>query len=139
MEMKQASLSIALTIALVFTQPALAGRTEPIKNPSNIPVAWNKARQPTLDEIGRAIVTGCSVADWQCGVAKPGQVRAVLYVGRHMAECLIEFDTSNFSITYVNSSTLLYDAKKNKIHRNYNLWVADLINKINAAISAIPE
>ena len=137
--MGQACRLLLLASALTLSQPAIAGRTELIKNPSNIPIAWNKARHPTIDEIGRAIVGGCSTADWQCGVKKPGEVRAVLYVGRHMAECLIEFNTSTFSISYVDSSTLLYDAEENKIHRNYNLWVAELITKINAAISSVPE
>jgi len=98
----RALLFVTLAFASTFSQQAIAGRTEPIKNPSDIPIAWN-------------------------------------YVGRHMAECLIKFDTSTFSITYVNSSTLLYDAEENKIHRNYNLWVAELINNINVAISSVPE
>ena len=114
--MKTTGISVLLVIAFAFAPPALAGRTEPIRNPSAIPIA-----------------------DWVCGVKKPGEVRAILYVGRHMAECLIEFDTSTFSVKYVNSSTLLYDADKNRIHRNYNLWVTELIRSINVTISAISE
>lgn len=131
--------ALMLMLGLAITQPAIAGRTEPIKNPSDIPIAWNKAREPTIDVIGRAIVSGCAVGEWQCGIAKPGVIRAVFYKGRHMAESRIEFDTSTFAIRYVNGSTLLYDAKKNAIHRSYNLWVAELIANINAAITAMPE
>ena len=137
--MKATGISVLLVIAIAFAPAALAGRTEPIKNPSDIPIAWNIVRQPTIEEIGRAVVSGCSHAEWVCGVKKPGEVRAILYVGRHMAECLIEFDTSTFSVKYVNSSTLLYDADKNRIHRNYNLWVTELIRSINVTISAISE
>jgi len=54
-----------------------------------------------------------------------------------MAEALIAFDTESFSISYVNSAELRYDAVKKTIHRKYNLWVVNLINDINAAIAAI--
>ena len=131
--------SLILAIALSVAHPAAAGREEPIRNPTYIPIAWAKARPPTIDEIGRAIVTGCSNGGWLCGVTKPGEIRAFRYVGRHMAECRIDFDTSTFTFTYVDSSTLLFDAKAKTIHRNYNLWVADLINYIHAAIAFIPQ
>ena len=50
--------ALILAIALTMSQPAAAGREEPIKNPSNIPISWTKARPPTIEEIGLAIVTG---------------------------------------------------------------------------------
>jgi len=130
---------IMFAISMALAQQAAAGRDEPVKNPSNIPIAWNKARMPAIEEIGRAIVTGCAARGWQCGVTRPGEIRAVLYVRKHMAESRIVFDTSTFAIDYVNSSELMHDATANTIHRKYNLWVANLISDINSAIAAIPE
>jgi hypothetical protein len=54
-----------------------------------------------------------------------------------MAEALIAFDTQIFSVSYVNSTELRYNAAKNTIHRKYNLWVANLIMDINGAIALI--
>jgi hypothetical protein len=127
----------AIIVLGLFAAPASAARDEPIKNPSDIPIAWNKDRKPTMDEIQRAIISGCATRGWQCKAASPGEVRAVLYVRQHMAESLIKFDTGTFSVTYVNSSELRYNGDKNTIHRKYNLWVANLIGDINAAVATI--
>jgi hypothetical protein len=52
-----------------------------------------------------------------------------------MAEALISFDTESFSVRYVNSTELRYDAAENTIHRKYNQWVANLVVDINGAIA----
>jgi hypothetical protein len=54
-----------------------------------------------------------------------------------MAEALIAFDTKSFSVTYVDSSELRYNATEKTIHRKYNQWVANLITDINTAIGMI--
>lgn len=118
-------------------QPAWAGRDEPIQNPSNIPISWNAAGTPTLERIQRTIIAGCAYRGWQCQAIKPGEIRAVLYVRKHMAESLITFNTESYSISYVNSSELLYNAAKKTIHEKYNLWVVNLISDINSAFAAI--
>jgi len=122
---------------LALAGPA-AGRDDPLVNPSNIPIAWGKSREPTLEEIGRGIVTGCARRLWQCSIARPGEIRAVLFVRQHMAEVRIDYDTKFFSVTYVDSRELRYDLGKNEIHRKYNLWVANLIGDINRSIASLP-
>jgi hypothetical protein len=126
-----------LCLAAVVACPAGA-RDAPLVNPANIPVGWTKDREPTLDEISNAILKGCSRRGWQCGITKPGEIRAVLLVRKHMAESRIDYDTKSFSITYVDSRELRYDPVKNEIHRKYNGWVNNLIADINAAIAASP-
>jgi hypothetical protein len=42
--MKATGIPVLLVIAIAFAPAALAGRTEPIKNPSDIPIAWNIVR-----------------------------------------------------------------------------------------------
>ena len=128
---------IIATISALVAAPALASRDEPIRNPADIPISWNAPGQPTLERIQRAIIAGCAKRGWQCREARPGEIRAVLYVRSHMAESLITFNTQTFAITYVNSSELRYDSARNTIHRKYNLWVANLISDINAAIAAV--
>ena len=126
-------------LGCIAAPAAISGisRDEAIQNPSNIPVSWNATGKPTPERIQRAIIAGCARRSWQCTPAMPGEIRAVLYVRQHMAEALIKFDTASFSITYVNSTELRFNAAKKTIHRKYNLWVINLITDINAAIAAI--
>lgn len=127
-----------LGAGLLFLAAPAGGRDDPLVNPSNVPIAWGHPREPTLDEIGRGIVTGCARRLWQCSITRPGQVRAVLMVRQHMAEARIDYDTKTLSVTYVDSRELRYDAKRNEIHRKYNLWVTNLIGDINRSIASLP-
>jgi hypothetical protein len=138
--MKLISQLMLVFAGVVFAaQPVWAGisRDEPIQNPTNMPISWNADGKPTPERIQRAIIAGCAQRGWQCQAVKPGEIRAVLHLRQHMAEALIAFNTEVFSISYVNSSELRYDAAKKTIHKKYNLWVANLITDINAAIAAI--
>lgn len=136
--MKSSPIVTLLFAVIAFvTQPAAISRDEPIKNPTGIPISWNADGKPTMERIQRAIIAGCAQRGWACQATKPGEIRAVLHLRQHMAEALIAFNTEGFSVTYVNSSELRFDAAKGTIHRKYNQWVANLIIDINAAIAAI--
>jgi len=136
--MKSSPFAVLMMAVVAFaTQSAGISRDEPIQNPANIPISWNAEGKPPLERIQHAIIAGCAQRGWQCMAVKPGEIRAVLYVRQHMAESLIAFNTESFSISYVNSSELRYDAVKKTIHRKYNLWVVNLITDINAAIAAL--
>src|SRR5262245_11820588 len=126
----------AIALGLLLAYPAIA--RDVIANPSGIPVPWSKERDATSEDIGRAIVKGCSVRGWSCRIESPGKIRAVLHVRRHMAETTIDYDTKTYSITYVDSRELDYDSTTQKIHRKYNGWINNLIADINEAIAAIP-
>ena len=129
--------ALMMAIVAFATQSAGISRDESIQNPANIPISWNADGQPTLERIQRAMIAGCAQRGWQCKAENPGEIRAVLHVRQHMAEALIAFNTESFSISYVNSSELRYNATKKTIHRKYNLWVVNLIMDINSAIAAI--
>lgn len=136
--MKLAATVVLIIAGVIFAAaPARADRDEPIQNRTNIPIGWNAVGQPSLDKIQRAIIAGCAQRGWQCQATKPGEIRAVLYIRKHMAEALITFNTRAFSVNYVNSTELRYNAAKNTIHRKYNLWVTNLITDINGAIALI--
>jgi hypothetical protein len=136
--MKHSPIAALLLVVVAFTtQLAGINRDEPIKNPADIPISWNADGKPTLERIQRAMIAGCAKRGWQCQAVKPGEIRGVLHVRQHMAEALITFNTESFSISYVNSSELRYNATKKTIHRKYNLWVVNLITDINSAIAAI--
>jgi len=135
--MKVLSLGFALVAFTFLAQPAVA-RDDPLRNPADIPIPWNKADPPALETLQRAIISGCTVRGWVCKAEAPGVVRAVLMVRKHRAESRITFDTQKYSVTYVDSSELRYDPVKDEIHRKYNLWIANLIGDINRSIASIP-
>lgn len=132
---KSITASLLLIVIAFSTQLAGISRDEPIRNPTDIPISWTGEGKPTIELIQRAIIAGCAQRGWMCQAIKPGEIRAVLLVRKHMAEALISFDTESFSVTYVNSTELRYDAAENTIHRKYNQWVANLIMDINGAIA----
>jgi hypothetical protein len=127
--------TILLPLLAFATQPAVAGRDEPIRNPANIAISWNAEGKPSIELIQRAIIAGCAQRGWACQAIKPGEIRAVLHLRQHMAEALISFNTEGFSVKYVDSTELRYDAAENTIHRKYNQWIANLILDINGAIA----
>jgi hypothetical protein len=127
--------SLLLVVIAFSTQLAGISRDEPIRNPTGIPISWNGDGKPTIELIQRAIIAGCAQRGWACQAIKPGEIRAVLHLRQHMAEALVSFDTETFSVKYVNSTELRYDAAKNTIHRKYNQWIANLIMDINGAIA----
>jgi hypothetical protein len=49
----------------------------------------------------------------------------------------IPFNGSSYSIVYVTSRELDADVKKNKIHRNYNKWVAVLDYEIARQLASV--
>jgi hypothetical protein len=133
----QSKIHAGLLALLVLSGHTAAARDAPLENPTSIPIAWNKQEAPTLEVIQRAIISGCAVRGWQCKAVKPGEIRAVLYIRKHMAESRITFDTETYSVTYVESKKRRYDPATNEIHRKYNLWVVNLISDINEAIVSI--
>jgi hypothetical protein len=136
--MKPSTIVTLLFAVIAFAPgPAVADRDAPIENPAGIPISWNAAGEPALERIQRAIIAGCIPRGWKCQAIKPGEIRAVLHLRQHMAEALIAFDTKSFSVTYVDSSELRYNATEKTIHRKYNQWVANLITDINTAIGMI--
>ena len=61
---------------------------------------------------------------------------ASIHVRSHFAKVEIAFDTRAYSITYLDSNNLDYNAQKRKIHRNYNKWVILLSEAIQREFSS---
>jgi hypothetical protein len=127
--------SLLLIVIAFSTQLAGVSRDEPVKNPTDIPLSWSGDGKPTIELIQRAIIAGCAQRGWACQAIRPGEIRAVLHLRKHMAEALVSFNTETFSVRYVDSAEPRYDAAENTIHRKYNQWVANLITDINGAMA----
>jgi len=125
-----------LATALLTSVPAHAGRDAPIRNVVDAPVAWMPGVEPAEDKVARAIITACARLGWVCSIAAPGEIIGRLNLRSHQADVRIPYSVEKYSIIYVSSENLRYDAAKSTIHRNYNNWVLNLQRSINAELVA---
>ena len=82
----------------------------------------------------RAIKEGGSSLGWKINKVKPGVAQGKLYLRTHVAIVRINYNSTRFSINYVSSKNLNYDAKKQEIHTNYNGWIQNLEKAIDVRL-----
>ncbi|MEN3976592.1 hypothetical protein [Emcibacter sp. SYSU 3D8] len=107
---------------------AAFGRTKPILNIVDEPVATGSGDRPNLMEVERAIRAGAVQKGWLVTKIKDGHLQAELTLRRHFAKVDIIFTPETYSITYNDSQMLRYDG--HKIHRNYNKWIEFMADRI---------
>jgi hypothetical protein len=127
-----------LGVLLLASLPG-AAVADPILDLVNQPVPTRvDGSKLTLVEARGAIMKACMNRRWIPRAVEPDKLSAsILIRGRHYAEVSIPFDGSSYSIIYVTSRELDADVKKNKIHRNYNKWVAVLNYEITRQLASI--
>jgi len=77
----------------------------------------------TAKQVEKNIVKALIQKGWQVKANANGIILAEILVRTHTARIEISFDASQYSINYVDSTNLKYDANKNTIHKNYNNWI----------------
>jgi hypothetical protein len=104
----------------------------------------NVANQPALVEtkateadMFKAIKTAGASLGWQVKKVSKGKAEATLLIRDHTAIVTVDYNKSDFSITYKDSSNLDYVKEKNTIHSNYNGWIMNLKNAIALQLSMI--
>jgi len=134
---------VVLLIAVLMLSglaPPIAAASTTIRNiaptPHSAPVGT------PLAAISAAVRLAANQQGWIITEEMPGVMQASLRVRTHTAMITIGFDESNYWIDYRDSVNLDYnpnDRRKTKtrramkgprIHRNYNLWVAQLAEGI---------
>lgn len=116
----------ALIAAMLFLG-GCAMRQHPIMQVNNAPIHANGGE----DAVAAKIKTALSNRGWQVIAEEPGKITAQFVkvnpsVGQHSVTILIPYDADSYSIDFVTSENMMYDADKHVIHRNYNRWVANL-------------
>jgi hypothetical protein len=106
-------------------------RSANIYNVSAAPVVANNP--VTLDDMQKAIVRAGAALGWQMKPVETGLIEGTLHLRTHMAKVHIKYDTTNYSITYKDSSNLDYDGTN--IHKNYNGWIQNLDKAIRSQLS----
>ncbi|HEC30312.1 MAG TPA: hypothetical protein ENI65_12065 [Gammaproteobacteria bacterium] len=105
-----------------------------VRNIENAAVATS-SKGVALDNITKAIVRAGIALGWNMRVVKPGHIEATLYLRTHMAKVDVTYNNKDYSIKYKDSKNLDYDGTQ--IHSNYNGWVSNLSNGINAQLSGL--
>ena len=104
----------------------------PIYNVTNAPVAASKPN-PSLDDVGKAILRAGAPLGWQMKETKPGQMLGTLNLRKHVAVVDVKYSVKSYNITYKDSTELNYDGQN--IHPNYNSWIEILDKAIKAQLS----
>ena len=122
------SLILGLTIAG-------CGKTILLQNyPDNVfPKAWSGKQTP--GNVEKAIVRAAMSKGWVIDKEDEGKLVATLNIRKHRLVMVIEFDDHSYSLTYRDSSNLLYDGKR--IHRQYANWVKNLTYSIDANLATL--
>ena len=128
------SLVLACLTLVVFTSCRTGGQ---IYNVIDNPITTACGKEPSLDQVTKAIIDAGAQKNWAMGVVKPGHIVGTLNIRTHQAVVDIPYTTKSYSINYKNSLNLNYDAEKQTIHNQYAEWIKYLDNAIRARLTTI--
>jgi hypothetical protein len=109
----------AITLLLVA-----CSSLQPIQNFSDQYVPTNF----TMSQIKTSIQTAIVRSHWHSQAVRPGLIVATLKTHGTTSVVNIAYDTKSYSINYKSSVGL--DKEGNRIHKNYNRWLANLNTQI---------
>ena len=121
--------------ALVIAATMAACSTAPIKNVSDAVVPSAAGQSVNNAQVRAAIVRAGVALGWQMKDEGPNLLVGTLQLRSHTAVVEIPYSTTQYSIKYRSSVGL--DEKGGAIHKNYNGWIQNLTNGINAQVSAL--
>ncbi len=135
------AISVLIPILMFFVlAPTLGAASSTIRNIA--PTHHFAPAGTPLATISAAIKLAANAHGWIITQETPGTMLATLRIRTHKAIVTIGFDESNYWIEYRDSTNLDYnpnDRKKTRtmraikgprIHRNYNIWIAQLAESI---------
>jgi len=125
---------VAVCVMLAVMAGCRAGGQ--IYNVKDAPVQTATGKEPSMDEVQKAIIAGGAGLGWQMAISKPGEIVATLNARSHQAVVTIPYTTKSYSILYKDSTNLKYDPVKQTIHDNYTGWVQRLDNAIRSRLTA---
>jgi hypothetical protein len=127
---------VALTLCVLFIAVMGCRGGAQIFQVKDAPVQTATGKQPSLEDVQKAIITAGVGLGWQMAVAKPGEIIGTLNIRSHQAVVSIPHTTKNYSIIYKDSTNLKYNAEKQTIHENYSGWIQRLDGAIRARLTA---
>jgi hypothetical protein len=134
MRKPMALMLLAAAVAVAGCRPGA-----PVYNATD--VAYSPIAAPS--SLGRAdyknaIIRAGTDRGWTFQDAGPGHLIGNLAVrGKHFATVDVFYDTDSFTINYRDSRNLEYDPATRQIHPNYNSWVQNLQQEIQAEVTRL--
>jgi len=125
--------NLSRTFLAVAVLVLVAACSAPVYNVVSEPVLAQ--RNVTQEEVKKAIISAGTGLGWKMTPQGDGRITGRLDLRKHTAIVDITYTAKAFSITYVDSTNLKYDGRL--IHRNYNNWIMNLENRIQAAVAAL--
>jgi len=125
-----------LAAALAFGIAMAAQWSVPIDDPLRVEFS---ATAPGLTEtvMAERIRTAGAGKGWRVESEAPGRMTLRTIVGgKHMVWVDVTYTTSGYTFRYVDSAQMRYRPDTKVIHPNYNLWIRQLAETINAALGA---
>ena len=126
-----------LAYFLLFT--AVAARAvlnEPLYEPKF--VAINAGGQMSEEQVKQAFLDAAKrIRGWTFSVNRPGMLEGDLTVRKHQVSVNILYSAKDYSIIYVASENMMYDADKKTIHPSYGRWIRNLEKYFQENLNAI--
>ncbi len=97
------------------------------------PVAQSIPAGLTYGEVKNVLVAASSARGWTISKSTQGKLEMFYARGKVSANICVDYDTSNYTISYVSSTGM--KAAGGKIHKNYNRWVRNLVKDYNIALA----
>jgi hypothetical protein len=122
--------TMLLALALVTATMGLACRVVPMDHPR---VMLTPTRSP--EDVRQALENALRNRGWTFVEEGPGSILATLNVRTHEVVTRITYTGSSLEFTYVSSKDMMYEVSPGgteKIHRNYNGWIANVIRDTQA-------
>lgn len=121
-----------IVVLILFSLFLIGCRTAPVLDIKDAPINTASGKKPALSLVTKEIFDAGVQLGWQMKKEKPGHIIATLFLRDHMVKVDIHYSTTEYSITYKDSSQMKYDGTN--IHSNYNGWVQNLSNAINTQV-----
>jgi len=110
-----------------------------IINHDNVLIATNSGKKLTAEQVKQAIMQAAGETRWSIASQPDGKLSATLNVrGKHTMVVEITYSSEKYSLHYKDSTNLHYAMCEGQgvIHPNYNKWVMNLKNGIQAKLQA---
>jgi len=107
-----------------------------IYNVKGAPVQTATGKEPSMEDVQKAIIQAGVGLGWTMAVVKSGEIMGTLNVRSHQAVVTIPYTTKTYSILYKDSNNLKYNADKQTIHENYTGWIQRLDGAIRSRLTA---
>ncbi len=119
-----------LALAVITATLGIACRAVQMDHPSVM-------LTPTRDQqaVRQALEKALQNRGWTYVEEKPGSILATIDVRSHQAVSRITYTGGSLEFAYVSSKDMMYQMDPNgveKIHRNYNGWIANVIRDTQA-------